>query len=74
MARNGAWRSIVIDQTPAQWPEFFAQQVIAPLWERATEVFLDTLDSYRLAALRKRRRDGLVTSSRPCTAAFPASS
>ncbi|MFD2752655.1 bifunctional glycoside hydrolase 114/ polysaccharide deacetylase family protein [Comamonas terrae] len=51
LARNGAWRSIVIDQTPAQWPAFFADEVIAPLWDKGFRgFFLDTLDSYRLAA------------------------
>lgn len=50
MARNGAWRSIVVDQTPAQWPAFFADEVIAPLWDKGFRgFFLDTLDSYRLA-------------------------
>ena len=34
MARNGAWNSIVIDQTPEQWPAFFAEEVIAPLWNK----------------------------------------
>ncbi|AVS61103.1 hypothetical protein C8241_04685 [Paracidovorax avenae] len=50
MARNGAWNSEVIDQTPAEWPEFFATRVVAPLWEKGYRgFFLDTLDSYRLA-------------------------
>ncbi len=26
MARNGHWNSVVVDQTPAQWPAFFADQ------------------------------------------------
>ncbi|WP_298212759.1 bifunctional glycoside hydrolase 114/ polysaccharide deacetylase family protein [Acidovorax sp.] len=51
MARNGDWKSDVIDQTPEQWPDFFATQVIAPLWKQGYRgFFLDTLDSYRLAA------------------------
>lgn len=51
LARNGDWKSDVIDQTPEQWPEFFATQVIAPLWKQGYRgFFLDTLDSYRLAA------------------------
>nr|WP_245951777.1 bifunctional glycoside hydrolase 114/ polysaccharide deacetylase family protein [Paracidovorax anthurii] len=51
MARNGAWNSEVIDQTPAEWPEFFATRVVGPLWERGYRgFFLDTLDSYRLAS------------------------
>ncbi|UCV11299.1 bifunctional glycoside hydrolase 114/ polysaccharide deacetylase family protein [Dechloromonas denitrificans] len=50
MARNGDWNSVVIDQTPTEWPEFFAEQVVAPLWARGYRgFFLDTLDSYRLA-------------------------
>lgn len=50
MARNGAWNSIVIDQTPEQWPAFFAEEVIAPLWNKGYRgFFLDTMDSYRLA-------------------------
>ena len=31
MARNGDWNSDVIDQTPPDWPEFFARLVIGPL-------------------------------------------
>jgi len=50
MARNGPWQSDAIDQTPAAWPDFFATEVIAPLWQRGYRgFFLDTLDSYRLA-------------------------
>ncbi len=50
MARNGDWNADVIDQTPAAWPDFFAQHVVAPLWEKGYRgFFLDTLDSYRLA-------------------------
>lgn len=50
LARNGAWNSEVIDQTPAQWPEFFATRVVGPLWQQGYRgFFLDTLDSYRLA-------------------------
>ena len=51
MARNGDWNSDVIDQTPPDWPEFFASRVVGPLWERGYRgFFLDTLDSYRLAS------------------------
>lgn len=49
-ARNADWQSDVIDQTTEQWPDFFADNVIAPLWQRGYRgFFLDTLDSYRLA-------------------------
>ena len=50
MARNGDWNSEVLDQTPEAWPDFFADRVVRPLWERGYKgLFLDTLDSYRLA-------------------------
>ena len=50
LARNADWQSDVIDQSIAQWPDFFADTVIAPLWQQGYRgFFLDTLDSYRLA-------------------------
>ena len=50
LARNADWQSDVIDQSIAQWPDFFADKVIAPLWQQGYRgFFLDTLDSYRLA-------------------------
>ena len=50
MARNGDWGSVVLDQTPAEWPDFFADKVVGPLWQKGYRgFFLDTLDSYRLA-------------------------
>ncbi len=63
LARNGHWKSDVIDQTPPEWPDFFARRVIAPLWERGYRgFFLDTLDSYRLASNfdEKAQQQGLV--------------
>ncbi|RLJ38706.1 bifunctional glycoside hydrolase 114/ polysaccharide deacetylase family protein [Acidovorax sp. 106] len=51
LARNGHWNSVVLDQTPTPWPSFFADRVIAPLWQRGYRgFFLDTMDSYRLAS------------------------
>ena len=63
LARNGDWDSEVIDQTPANWPDFFADRVIAPLWAKGYRgFFLDTLDSYRLAKQfdEQAQQDGLV--------------
>lgn len=48
---NSAWGSTLIDQSAAGWPQFFADQVIAPLWAKGYRgFFLDTLDSYQLFA------------------------
>jgi hypothetical protein len=63
LARNGHWKSDVIDQTPPEWADFFSRRVIAPLWERGYRgFFLDTLDSYRLANSfdEKAQQQGLV--------------
>ncbi|HSD40173.1 MAG TPA: bifunctional glycoside hydrolase 114/ polysaccharide deacetylase family protein [Rhodocyclaceae bacterium] len=49
LATNQAWGSIVIDQRPAAWREFFYAKAISPLWARGYRgFFLDTLDSYQL--------------------------
>lgn len=48
MGKNPEWQSQLIDQSPKAWPEFFVEQVIAPLWNRGYRgFFLDTLDAYR---------------------------
>ncbi|NTV68997.1 MAG: hypothetical protein HGA71_02505 [Azonexaceae bacterium] len=63
IARNADWGSVVIDQSPADWPVFFAEQVIAPLWAKGYRgFFLDTLDAYRLAARfdEKAQQAGLI--------------
>jgi len=63
MARNGHWNSVVLDQSPEAWPDFFATRVVGPLWERGYRgFFLDTLDSYRLAEHfdEKAQQGGLV--------------
>ncbi|QXL85864.1 endo alpha-1,4 polygalactosaminidase [Comamonas sp. NLF-1-9] len=50
LASNEGWQSEVIDLSAPGWPEFFASQVVAPLWDKGyRRFFLDTLDSYRLA-------------------------
>ena len=49
--QNSAWQSAVIDQSAPEWPAFFAETVIAPLWAQGYRgFFLDTLDSYHLIA------------------------
>ncbi len=63
IARNGDWDSVVIDQSPPGWPDFFADEVIAPLWAKGYRgFFLDTLDAYRLAKQydEKAQQQGLI--------------
>jgi len=49
IGRNETWNSQIIDQSHPDWPSFFADQVIAPLWQQGYRgFFLDTMDSYHL--------------------------
>lgn len=74
IGRNATWGSIVIDQAQPDWPAFYADEVIAPLWARGFRgFFLDTLDSYHLvrhvdAAAQQR---GMVELIRTLHARFP---
>ena len=46
---NKDWGSRLINQAQPEWPQFFANEVIAPLWASGYRTFfLDTLDSYHL--------------------------
>ena len=76
IGRNPAFDSVVIDQAQAEWPAFFAERVLRPLWDRGWRAFfLDTLDSYQLVAKtpeeRARQEAGLVALVRAVRARFP---
>lgn len=48
---NRAWGSKVVNQAVPEWPKFFADTVVEPLWTAGYRAFfLDTLDSYHLYA------------------------
>ena len=76
LGRNPAFDSIVVDQAQPDWPAFFAERVVRPLWDKGWRAFfLDTLDSYHLAAKtdaeRARQEAGLVAVVRALRARFP---
>lgn len=76
IGRNPAWESHVIDQAAAEWPAFYVDQVIAPLWQRGYRgFFLDTLDSYQLVAktddARRNQEAGMVAVIRAIKAKYP---
>lgn len=57
VGENKDWGSRLIDQSRPEWPRFFTDQVIAPLWEEGyRSFFLDTLDSYQLFAKTPEQR------------------
>lgn len=73
---NPAWNSAIIDTARPEWPRFFAEQAIAPLWERGYRgFFLDAVDSYQQvakdAAARGRHEAGLVAAIREIRRRFP---
>lgn len=51
---NVAWKSKVVDVSNPHWRQFFIDKVIEPLWNAGYRgFFLDTLDSYQLAARKE---------------------
>lgn len=51
VGENAAWQSRVADLTQPGWSAFLIEQRMAPLWKQGYRAFfLDTLDSYQLAA------------------------
>lgn len=74
--RNSDWGSVVLDQAQPEWPAFFAEQVIKPLWDAGYRgFFLDTLDAYQLFAKteaeRMRQEAGLVAVIRELRKRYP---
>ncbi len=77
LGHNTDWASRVVDQSRPDWPAFFVNHVIAPLWARGYRgFFLDTLDSYQLVKMteaeRARQRDGIVRVIRSIKTRYPA--
>lgn len=73
---NTAWKSVVIDQSQPDWPAWFIEHAVAPLWKAGYRgFFLDTLDSFNLVAKtdteRARQAEGLARTVRAIKAAFP---
>lgn len=76
LGTNPGWGSAVVDLSRPEWADFFAQRIVAPLWEKGYRgFFLDTLDSYHLYATtseaRARQEAGLVNLIRSLRARFP---
>lgn len=73
---NSAWGSRLIDQSQPGWPDFFAEQVVGPLWQRGVRTFfVDTLDSYQLFARtdeeRAAQEAGMVAVVRELARRYP---
>ena len=73
---NAAWASRVVDQAQPEWPAFYVDHVIKPLWDKGYRgFFLDTLDSYQLVAKddasRAAQEAGMVRVIRAIKARYP---
>lgn len=73
---NEPWASHVVDQTHPEWPRFFIERVVTPLWNAGYRgFFLDTLDSFQLISTtdeeRTRQAQALAEVIRAMRTAFP---
>ncbi len=76
VGRNAAWGGRIVDQSHPEWPRFFVERMIAPLWERGYRgVFLDTMDAWLAiapeGAPRAAQEDGLARAIEAAAARFP---
>lgn len=74
--RNESWASRVVDQSQPEWPGFFVDHVIKPLWDKGYRgFFLDTMDSWQLVAktddARAQQIAGLANAIRAIKARYP---
>lgn len=76
LGQNADWGSVVLDQSQAEWPAFFAEHVIKPLWDAGYRgFFLDTLDAYqrfaKTDAAKAKQEAGLVAVIREVKKRYP---
>ena len=76
VGENKDWGSRLVDQSRPEWPKFFTESVVTPLWNKGYRTFfLDTLDSYHLfaksAESRARQESGMVAVIQAVTARYP---
>lgn len=74
---NSIWKSKVIDQSQKQWPKFFVDHIVTPLWAKGYRgFFFDTVDSYQLAATneseRQKQLKGLIATIQAVKARYPS--
>ena len=76
VGENKDWGSRLIDQSHPEWPRFFTDSVVMPLWDKGYRTFfLDTLDSYHLFAktpeTRAIQEAGMVAVVEAVAARYP---
>ncbi|MGZ5118449.1 MAG: bifunctional glycoside hydrolase 114/ polysaccharide deacetylase family protein [Burkholderiales bacterium] len=73
---NAPWKSVVVDQTQPEWPNFLVERIVVPLWQAGYRgLFLDNLDSFHIIAKTDEQRAeqvrGLIAAVRAIRARFP---
>lgn len=76
LGENGAWSSVVLNQTSQAWQDFFLSKIFAPLWQQGwRNFFMDTLDSYQLFAksddARRAQQQGLIFTIKEIKRRYP---
>ncbi len=76
LGQDAEWGSVVLDQSRPEWPAFFVEHAIKPLWDAGYRgFFLDTLDSYqrfaKTAEARASQEAGLVAVIRELKKRYP---
>lgn len=76
LGQDAEWGSVVLDQSRPEWPAFFVEHAIKPLWDAGYRgFFLDTLDSYqrfaKTDAARASQEAGLVAVIRELKKRYP---
>jgi polysaccharide biosynthesis protein PelA len=76
LGQDAEWGSDVLDQSRQEWPAFFVEHAIKPLWDAGYRgFFLDTLDSYqrfaKTDAARATQEAGLVAVIRELKKRYP---
>ncbi|HYF60979.1 MAG TPA: endo alpha-1,4 polygalactosaminidase [Burkholderiaceae bacterium] len=74
--RNAAWGGAIVDQAHPDWPRFFVDEIVGPLWARGWRTFfLDTMDAWQATArddaARAAQQDGLVRAIEAFVARHP---
>lgn len=76
LGENKAWKSVIMDQTQAEWREYVLKQIITPLWNAGFRgFFLDTLDAYESKNIKvdmKKQTEGMITLIKMIKEKYPS--
>lgn len=75
ISTNKVWDTNIIDTSNPEWRTYFIDKIVAPMWADGYRgFFVDTLDSYKMAASREdfsRMEEGIADTLREVRRRFP---